>query len=112
MSSLTCKNKWQTRAHNNKFDAMLTAQGQLMQRVGPLLPIVDEVNLKCVQAYFCGGDDATKRRMTNGVKNNFSTKEKPTNETLFKLLDNTLKMMLKIIIWNCSMVSKSMLRKN
>jgi hypothetical protein len=91
MSSFTCKNKWQTRAHNNKFDAMLTAQGQLMRRIGPLLPTVDGVNPKCVQAYFYGGDDATKWRMTNGVKNNFSKKEKPTYETLFKLLDNTLK---------------------
>ena len=91
MSSLTCKNKWQTRAHNNKFDAMLTAQGQLMRRIGPLLPTVDGVNPKCVQAYFCGGDNATKWRMRNGVKNNFSKKEKPTYETLFKLLDNTLR---------------------
>ena len=65
MLSLTCTKKWQSRAHNNKFDAMLTAHGQLSQRIGPLLPTVDGVNPKCVQAYFCGGDDTTKWRMTH-----------------------------------------------
>ena len=62
-----------------------------MRRTGPLLPTVDGLNPKCMQAYFCGGDDATKWRMKNGVKNNFSKKERPTYEKLFKLLDNTLR---------------------
>ena len=91
MSSLTCTKKWQSRAHNNKFDAMLTAHGQLSRRIGPLLPTVDGVNPKCVQAYFCGGDDATKWRMTHGVKNYTSIKEKKSYETLFKLLHCMLK---------------------
>ena len=76
MSSLTCTKKWQSRAHNNKFDAMLTAHGQLSRRIGPLLPTVDGVNPKCVQAYFCGGDNATKWIMTHGVKNYSSIKKK------------------------------------
>ena len=91
MSSLTCKNKWQSRAYNNKFDAMLTAHGQLSRRIGPLLPTVDGINPKCVQVYFCGGDDATKWRMTHGVKNYTSIKKKKSYETLFKLLHYMLK---------------------
>ena len=91
---------------------MLTAHGQLSQRIGPLLPTVDGVNPKCVQAYFCGSDNATKWRMIHGVKNNASRKEKKSYETLFKVLDDMLKMKLSISILNHSMVLKSMLRKS
>ena len=38
---------------------MLTAQGQLLQRIGPRLP-TDGKPLKCVQAYFVGDETATK----------------------------------------------------
>ena len=76
MSSLTCNNKWQTRVYNNTCESMLTAQGQLLQRIGPMLPTDDGKPLKCVQAYFVGDETATKWRMHHGVKKTSQTQKK------------------------------------
>ena len=90
MSSLTCTNKWQTRTHNNAFECMLTAQGQLLRRIGPLLPPVNGTNPKCIQAYFFGGENATKWRIKNGVKNNITEKERENFNILFPMLQYAL----------------------
>ena len=70
---------------------MLTAQGQLLQRIGPMLPTDDRKPLKCVQAYFVGDETATKWRMHHGVKNNISNAEKEKYKKVFNLLHETLK---------------------
>ena len=91
MSSLTCNNKWQTRVYNNTCESMLTAQGQLLRRVGPMLPTDDGKPLKCVQAYFVGEETATYWRMYHSVKNTISSKERNKFESVFKMLHNILK---------------------
>ena len=91
MSSLTCNNKWQTRVYKNTCESMLTAQGQLLRRVGPMLPTDDGEPLKCVQAYFVSEDKATHWRMHHSVKNKISSKERNHFECLFKMLHRMLK---------------------
>ena len=91
MSSLTCNNKWQTRVYNNTCESMLTAQGQLLRRVGPMLPTDDGKPLKCVQAYFVGEETATYWRMYHSVKNTISSEERNKFESVFKMLHNILK---------------------
>ena len=91
MSSLTCNNKWQTRVYNNTCESMLTAQGQLLRRIGPILPTDDGKPLKCVQAYFVGDETATKWRMHHSVKRNISNAEKEKYKKVFNLLHGILK---------------------
>ena len=91
MSSLTCNNKWQTRVYNNTCESMLTAQGQLLRRVGPMLPTNDGKPLKCVQAYFVSEETATHWRMHHSVKNNISSEETKKFKQVFKRLHKTLK---------------------
>ena len=79
MSSLTCNNKWQTRVYNNTCESMLTAQGQLLRRVGPMLPTNDGKPLKRVQAYFVSEETATHWRMHHSVKNNITSEETKKN---------------------------------
>ena len=91
MSSLTCNNKWQTRVNHNTCESMLTAQGQLLRRVGPMLPTDDGEPVKCVQAYFVSEETATQWRMHHSVKSNISSKERQYFESLFKMLHKMLK---------------------
>ena len=91
MSSLTCNNKWQTRVYNNTCESMLTAQGQLLRRVGSMLLTGDGKPVKCVQAYFVGEEIATHWRMIHSVKNKISDGERKKFECVFKMLHNILK---------------------
>ena len=75
MSSLTCNNKWQIRVNHNTCESMLTAQGQLLRRVGLILPTDDGEPVKCVQACFVSEQTETQWRMHHSVKSNISSKE-------------------------------------
>lgn len=87
MSSLALEKgkRWQTRAH--KMESMLTANGQLIRRVGPLKPQQGE-RPKCVQAYFYGPDEATFYRLQNFP--NIQQKERDTYTTIFKRLHDII----------------------
>ena len=88
MSSLACEKGWRTRVHNNKMEAMLTAQGQLLRRIGPLIPRENE-RPKCIQAYFYGDDQATAFRMKN-CRVQIPQREKATYTQVFKQLHNIM----------------------
>ncbi|KAL7532185.1 hypothetical protein ACHAWF_004044 [Thalassiosira exigua] len=62
---------------------MLTASGQLIRRVGPLIP-QDGARPKCVQSYFYGPEDATYYRLQNFQ--NIPKRQKDTYERVFKQL--------------------------
>ena len=70
---------------------MLNALGQLLRRVGPMLPTGDGKPLKYVQAYFIGEETVTYWRMHHSVKNTISSKERNKFECVFKMLHNILK---------------------
>ena len=76
MSSLTRNDKWQIRVYNNNCESMLTAQGQLLRIVEPMLSPDDEKPLKCVQVYFISEETATHWCMHHSVKNKISSKGK------------------------------------
>ena len=62
--------------HNNKCEGMLTSQGQLLRKMGPLTAR-DGERPKCIQAYFYGADQATAYRMMN-CKVSIPSKERET----------------------------------
>ncbi|KAL7550668.1 hypothetical protein ACHAWF_013888 [Thalassiosira exigua] len=83
MSSLALEKgkRWQTRAH--KLESILTASGQLIRRVGPLIP-QGGTRPKCVQVHFYGPEDATYYRLQNFQ--NIPKRQKDTYEIMFKQL--------------------------
>ena len=70
---------------------MLTAERQLLWRIGPRLPTDDGKLLKCVQAYFVDDETATKWHLHHGVKNNISNAKKKKYEKIFNLFHKILK---------------------
>lgn len=88
MCSVTAKHGWRNRAHKGNMDSMLTAGGQLLQRVGPLIAR-DGEQPKCVQTYFYGGDEATKWRMMN-TKKRISAADNKNYRTVFNTLHTVL----------------------
>ncbi|EJK51141.1 hypothetical protein THAOC_29716 [Thalassiosira oceanica] len=88
MSSLACEHGWRQRFHNNKCEGMLTSQGQLLRKMGPLTAR-DGERPKCIQAYFYGADQATAYRMMN-CKVSIPSKERETYKSVFKALHRTL----------------------
>ena len=50
---------WKSRTLNYKMEAMLTSGGQLIRKIGPLLPL-DRQQPKCLQIYFYGSQEAAK----------------------------------------------------
>ena len=59
MCSLTAEHGWRSRTPSNEVEAMLTSGGQLIRRIGPLLPL-DGQQPKCIQICFYGAQEATK----------------------------------------------------
>ena len=59
MSSLRAEHGWRSRTPNNKMEAMLTSEGQLIRKIGPVLPL-DEQQPKCLQIYFYGAQEAAQ----------------------------------------------------
>ena len=55
---------------------MITAQGQWLRRVEPMLPTDDGKPLKCVQSYFVNEETTTQWRMNRSVNNTNSSKKK------------------------------------
>ena len=88
MCSLTSKYGWKKRTHSNKSECMLTSQGQLLRRIGPLIPKNGEPP-KCIQTYFYGGTDATKWRLQN-VKKAMRESEKKMYTRIFDKAHNIL----------------------
>ncbi|EJK50248.1 hypothetical protein THAOC_30809 [Thalassiosira oceanica] len=88
MSSLACEHGWRQRFHNNKCEGMLTSQGQLLRKMGPLTAR-DGERPKCIQAYFYGADQATAYRMMN-CRVSIPSKERETYKSVFKALHRTL----------------------
>ena len=88
MSSLACEHGWRQRFHNNRCEGMLTSQGQLLRKMGPLTAR-DGERPKCIQAYFYGEDQATAYRMLN-CKVSIPSKERETYKSVFKTLHRTL----------------------
>ena len=57
MCSLRANCGWSSRTLNNKMEAMLTSGGQLIRKMGPLLPLNQQLP-KCLQVYFYGAQEA------------------------------------------------------
>lgn len=88
MCSLTAQHGWRSRTPNKKQDSMLTAGGQLLRRVGSLLP-ADGERPKCVQTYFYGGKEATDWRMLN-IRKKVSSREQNSYRRVFDKLHGIL----------------------
>ena len=80
MCSLRAEHGWRSRTRNNKMEPMLTAGGQLIRKIGPVLPL-DEQQPKCLQIYFYGADEAAQFQMIN-AKLRFSFEESSTFELI------------------------------
>ncbi|EJK75195.1 hypothetical protein THAOC_03091, partial [Thalassiosira oceanica] len=89
MSAVRCEKNWRTRAHNNRQDSMLTAQGQLFRTIAPIVPR-DGQDPKCLQTYMFGTEKATIFRMLN-MKKNVREKDKVGYKDVFNKLDVILK---------------------
>ena len=59
MCSLRAECGWTSRTPDNKMEAMLTSGGQLIRKIGPVLPL-DEQHPKCLQIYFYGAQEVAK----------------------------------------------------
>ena len=88
MCSLRAEHGWRSRTPNNKMEAMLTAGGQLIRKIGPVLPL-DEQQPKCLQIYFYGAQESAQFEMIN-AKNRFSSEESLTFELILMNLHNIL----------------------
>ena len=88
MCSLRADRGWRSRTPNNKMEAMLTSGGQLIRKIGPLLPL-DQQQPKCLQIYFCGAQEAVQFRMKN-AKKRFPPKQNSMFELILKKLHDIL----------------------
>ena len=59
MCSPRADHGWSSRTPNNKMEAMLTPGGQLIRKMGPLLPL-NQQQPKCLQVYFYGAQEAAQ----------------------------------------------------
>ena len=67
---------------------MLTSGGQLFRGIGPLLPL-DGQQPNCIQIYFYGAQEATKRQIINGKKR-FQPRQIAAYELILKDLHDIL----------------------
>ena len=67
---------------------MLTSGGQLIRKIGPVLPL-DRQQPKCLQIYFYEAQEAAKFQMIN-AKKRFPPGQNSTFELLLKNLHNIL----------------------
>ena len=88
MCSLRADRGWRSRTPNNKMEAMLTSGGQLIRKIGPLLPL-DQQQPKCLQIYFYGAQEAVQFRMKN-AKKRFPPKQSSMFELILKKLHDIL----------------------
>ena len=88
MCSLSADHGWSSRTPNNKMEAMLSSGGQLIRKVGPLLPL-NQQQPKCLQVYFYGAQEAAQFQMIN-AKRRFSPQESSMFELILKTLHDIL----------------------
>ena len=86
--SLKADHRWSSRTPNNKMEAMQTSGGQLIGKMGPLLPL-NQQQPKCLQVYFYGAQEAAQFQMIN-VKRRFSPQESSMFELILKNLHDIL----------------------
>ena len=88
MCSLRANHGWSSRTLNNKMEAMLTSGGQLIRKMGLLLPL-NQQQPKCLQVYFYGAQEAVQFQMIN-AKRRFSPQESSMFELILKNLYDIL----------------------
>ena len=88
MCSVRDNHGWSNRTPNNKMEAMLTSGGQLIRKMGPLLPL-NQQQPKCLQVYFYGAQEAAQFQMIN-TKRRFSPQEGSMFELILKNLYDIL----------------------
>ena len=88
MCSLRADDEWSSRTPNNKMEAKLTSGGQLIRKMGPLLPL-NQQQPKCLQVYFYGEQEAAQFQIMN-AKRRFSPQESSMFELILKNLHDIL----------------------